>query len=226
MEGEEKKLIADIKKMAKAEQMSAVKIQAKELVRTRNYITKFIQLRAHLNGVLLKIQCVKSHEAMASAMKRYRHHYHRHHYHRSPSSPPPHTHTLHRNPSTTGAMIKMNQQFSIPGLQKIMMEFQRENEKAELTQEMMGETLDDVMDEEGDEEEQDKIVDQVLDEIGVSFGDQIPEAAAGQLGGPAAEPAAAALCASRRAARAVRRPHYRLHLRPAGHEAWAPEGRR
>ena len=36
--------------------------------------------------------------------------------------------------STTGAMIKMNQQFSIPGLQKIMMEFQRENEKAELTQ--------------------------------------------------------------------------------------------
>mmetsp|Transcript_100873 Transcript_100873/g.289560 ORF Transcript_100873/g.289560 Transcript_100873/m.289560 type:complete len:198 (-) Transcript_100873:200-793(-) len=197
MEGEEKKLIADIKKMAKAEQMSAVKIQAKELVRTRNYITKFIQLRAHLNGVLLKIQCVKSHEAMASAMK-----------------------------STTGAMIKMNQQFSIPGLQKIMMEFQRENEKAELTQEMMGETLDDVMDEEGDEEEQDKIVDQVLDEIGVSFGDQIPEAAAGQLGGPAAEPAAAALCASRRAARAVRRPHYRLHLRPAGHEAWAPEGRR
>ena len=36
-------------------------------------------------------------------------------------------------------MIKMNQQFSIPGLQKIMAEFQRENEKAELTQEMMGE---------------------------------------------------------------------------------------
>ena len=39
-------------------------------------------------------------------------------------------------------MIKMNQQFSIPGLQKIMMEFQRENEKAELTQVSPGTKVD------------------------------------------------------------------------------------
>lgn len=153
MEGEEKKLVNDIKKLAKAGQMGAVKIQAKELVRTRNYITKFIQLRAHLNAVLLKIQCVKSHEAMASALK-----------------------------STTAAMIRMNQQFSMPGLQKIMMEFAKENEKAELTQEMMGDTMDDVMGEEGDEEEEDAIVNQVLDEIGVSFTDDVPEAPMGLKG--------------------------------------------
>jgi charged multivesicular body protein 2A len=64
MEREEKKLIADIKKMANQGQMKAVTIQAKELVRTKNYITKFLQMRAHLNAVLLKIQTVKSHEAV------------------------------------------------------------------------------------------------------------------------------------------------------------------
>jgi len=64
MEREEKKLIADIKKMAAQGQMKAVQIQAKELVRTRNFITKFLQMRAHLNAVSLKIQTIKSHEAV------------------------------------------------------------------------------------------------------------------------------------------------------------------
>lgn len=44
-------------------------ILAKDLVRTRNYITKFIEFRSHLQGVALKLETVRSHEAMASAMK-------------------------------------------------------------------------------------------------------------------------------------------------------------
>ena len=46
MEREEKKLISDIKKMAELNQTKPMQIQAKELVRTRNYITKFIQMRS------------------------------------------------------------------------------------------------------------------------------------------------------------------------------------
>ena len=42
METQEKKVIADIKKMAKAGQMDAVKVMAKDLVRTRQYIIKFM----------------------------------------------------------------------------------------------------------------------------------------------------------------------------------------
>ena len=49
--------------------MGPVKIMAKDLVRTRTYITKFIELRSHLNAVALKLQTVKSQEAMARAMK-------------------------------------------------------------------------------------------------------------------------------------------------------------
>ena len=40
MEQQEKKVIADIKKTAKTGQMDAVKVMAKDLVRTRNHIKK------------------------------------------------------------------------------------------------------------------------------------------------------------------------------------------
>ena len=48
MEQQEKKIIADIKKMAKQGQMDAVKIMAKDLVRTRKYVKKFMLMRANI----------------------------------------------------------------------------------------------------------------------------------------------------------------------------------
>jgi charged multivesicular body protein 2A len=68
LEREEKRLTMEIKKAAKDQQMSSVKIMAKDLVRTRQYITKFIEMRSHLQGCGLKLQTVKSHQAMAEAM--------------------------------------------------------------------------------------------------------------------------------------------------------------
>jgi charged multivesicular body protein 2A len=69
LEREEKRLTLDIKKMARQQQMNAVKIMAKDLVRTRNYITRFIEMRSHLQSCALKLQTVTSHHAMAEAMK-------------------------------------------------------------------------------------------------------------------------------------------------------------
>jgi charged multivesicular body protein 2A len=65
LEREEQRLTIEIKKAAKAQQMGSVKIMAKDLVRTRQYITKFIEMRSHLQGCALKLQTVKSHQAMA-----------------------------------------------------------------------------------------------------------------------------------------------------------------
>jgi charged multivesicular body protein 2A len=56
LESNEKKLIADIKKSAKGNQMGAMKVMAKDLVRTRKYIEKFIEMKTHLNAVALKMQ--------------------------------------------------------------------------------------------------------------------------------------------------------------------------
>ena len=47
----------------------AVKIMAKDLVRTRRYVKKFILMRANIQAVALKIQTLKSQDAMAQAMK-------------------------------------------------------------------------------------------------------------------------------------------------------------
>ena len=42
---------------------------AKDIVRTRRYIKKFILMRANIQAVSLKIQTLKSNDAMAQAMK-------------------------------------------------------------------------------------------------------------------------------------------------------------
>jgi len=55
MEQQEKKVIADIKKTAKTGQMDAVKVMAKDLVRTRQHIKKFMLMRANMQAVSLKM---------------------------------------------------------------------------------------------------------------------------------------------------------------------------
>jgi charged multivesicular body protein 2A len=153
LQKEEQRLTIEIKKMARENQMKAVKIMAKDLVRTRQYITKFIEMRSHLQGCALKLQTVKSHQAMAEAMA-----------------------------STAKAMSKMNKAVNVPSINKMMAEFERENMKSEMMQEMMGDAIDDALADENDEEEEDRIVAQVLDEIGIDMNEAIPNAPAIGLG--------------------------------------------
>lgn len=156
----ERKLIADIKANAKKNQMNAVKIMAKDLVRCRKYQSKFLEMKTHLQGVNLQLQTMKSTQAMASSM------------------------------ATVGKIMhSMNQKIDAPSMQKIMKEFQRENEKMQMTEEMMGDAVDGIM--EDDEEEQENVVNMVLDEIGIEMGDKMNATAHGNIqAGPQAEAAA------------------------------------
>lgn len=61
LENQEKKLIQEIKKSAKAGQMGAAKIQAKDLVRTRRYVEKFYSMRTQLQAISLRIQVCTIH---------------------------------------------------------------------------------------------------------------------------------------------------------------------
>jgi len=56
LELQEKKLISDIKKSAKAGQIPACKVMAKDLVRTRRHVQKFYQMKTQLQGIALRIQ--------------------------------------------------------------------------------------------------------------------------------------------------------------------------
>lgn len=68
----------------------------------------------------------------------------------------------------TMALGSMNKTMNLPSLQRIAMEFERENDLMEQRQEMMDDAVDDAMDV-GEEEEGDEIVEQVLEEIGVDL---------------------------------------------------------
>lgn len=146
MEAQEKKLIADIKKMAKDNQMDAVKIMAKDLVRTRRYVKKFILMRANIQAVSLKVQTLRSQNAMAMAMK-----------------------------GVTRALQNMNRQMNLPQIQKIMHEFERQSDMMDMKEEMMSEAIDDVIGDEEDEDESDVVVTQILDELGVQLNQKLGE---------------------------------------------------
>lgn len=68
----------------------------------------------------------------------------------------------------TMALGSMNKSMNLPQLQRIAMEFERENDIMEQRQEMMDDAVDDAMDV-GVEEEGDEVVEQVLEEIGIDF---------------------------------------------------------
>lgn len=144
MEQQEKKVIADIKKLAKEGQMvkfsnslllkvivilfqDAVKIMAKDLVRTRRYVKKFMLMKANIQAVSLKIQTLRSQNAMAQAMK-----------------------------GVTKAMQSMNRQLNLPQIQRILQEFEKQSEIMDMKEEMMNEAIDDAM--EGDEDEEERFV--------------------------------------------------------------------
>lgn len=68
----------------------------------------------------------------------------------------------------------MNRGLNLPGIQRIMTEFEKESSMMDMKEEMMSDAVDDVMDEEEDEEEEgDKILKEVLDEIGVGLSQQV-----------------------------------------------------
>lgn len=56
MQSQESKLKTDIKKSAKEGHMGAVRIQAKDLVRTRRYIDKFQAMETQMTAIKLRIQ--------------------------------------------------------------------------------------------------------------------------------------------------------------------------
>ncbi|XP_055327984.1 charged multivesicular body protein 2a-like [Paramacrobiotus metropolitanus] len=144
MEQQEKKIIMDIKKMAKDNQMDAVKVMAKDLVRTRRYVKKFMMMRANIQAVSLKITGLKSTNAMAQAMK-----------------------------GVAKAMGQMNKQMNLPQIQKIMQEFEKQSEIMDMKEEMMNDAMDDAIGADDDEEETDQIVNKVLDELGLQIADQV-----------------------------------------------------
>ena len=107
------------------------------------YIQKFYSMRTQLQAISLRIQTVRSNEQMMQSMK-----------------------------GATSLLGSMNRQMNLPALQRIAMEFEKENDIMDQRQEMMEDAIDDVTGPE-DEEEGEEVVKEVLDEIGVDLGQAV-----------------------------------------------------
>merc|ERR1711993_121179 len=113
---------------------------AKDLVRTRQHIKKFMLMRANLQAVSLKMTTMKSQHTMANAMK-----------------------------GVTKAMGRMNKSMNLPQIQKIMAEFEKQSEMMEMKGEMMDDAIDDAMDDGETEEDTEQLVGQILGELGIEI---------------------------------------------------------
>ncbi|QLL30622.1 hypothetical protein HG536_0A04395 [Torulaspora globosa] len=161
LETQEKKLVADIKGSAKNGQVAAAKVQAKDLVRTKNHIQKFDNMKTQLQAISLRIQAVRSSDQMTRSMR-----------------------------EATLLLAGMNRSMNLPQLQRISMEFEKQNDLMDQRQEFMDESIDNVMGDELDEDEEaEEIVNKVLDEIGVDLNAQLHKAPQDVVVNSAVEPA-------------------------------------
>eukprot|EP01013_Petalomonas_cantuscygni_P039245 TRINITY_DN70608_c0_g1_i1.p1 TRINITY_DN70608_c0_g1~~TRINITY_DN70608_c0_g1_i1.p1 ORF type:complete len:220 (-),score=48.48 TRINITY_DN70608_c0_g1_i1:150-809(-) len=143
MQTQEQKLIADMRAMARKNQMDAVKIMARDLVRTRKYVTKFYKMRAQMQAVSLRLTTLSSTAQMTDAMK-----------------------------GVTRTMVSMNRQMDVAAMQRVMMEFEKQSDIMTMKEEVMNDAIDDVMDDEGDEEtEMEGMVQQIFDELRLDMKD-------------------------------------------------------
>lgn len=152
LEQQETKLISEIRKMCKNGQVKQAKIKAKDLMRTKNYIKKFDIMNTKLNMINLRIQTIRTGDLMSKTVR-----------------------------EATGLLNAMNRGINLPQLQKISMEFEKQNEMMDQKQEMMDESLDDIFEEEDEEEEADEFLNQIMDEIGVDLKSKLNNAPAENL---------------------------------------------
>ena len=148
LQNEEKKLIAEIKKVAKTNNVGPVRVMAKDLVRLKRHVNKFYEMKSQLSGVDLRLQTMNSTQTMAGVIR-----------------------------GVTPALAKINKQMNLPELNNMMKEFYKENQKMEMTDEMMGEAIDMALDHEDDDVQTDEVVNQVLSEIGVEISGQLEHGA-------------------------------------------------
>ena len=138
IESQQKKLIAEIKKLAKQGQVPSAKVLAKDLVRMRNQVTKMYAMRSQLQSVEMQMATMKTSAVLGESLQ-----------------------------GVTRAMVAMNKAINLPALNAAMREFLEESQRMDLTEEMMEDAVGMAVDTDDIAGESDEVVNQVLSEIGV-----------------------------------------------------------
>ncbi|XP_076603550.1 charged multivesicular body protein 2Ba [Chaetodon auriga] len=157
LEKQEKQMEAEIKKMAKSGNKEACTILAKQLVQLRKQKNRTYAVSSKVTSMSTQTKVMNSQMKMAGAMS-----------------------------STAKTMQAVNKKMDPQKTLKTMQDFQKENMKMGMTEDMINDTLDDIFEDSGDEEESQGIVNQVLDEIGIEISGKMVRAPAAGKGLPGA----------------------------------------
>jgi charged multivesicular body protein 2B len=143
LDKQEKQITLELKQRAKTVPNGkdpALAALAKQLVQVRKQKEKMLAAKAHIGAVGMQATSMASQVAAASAIG-----------------------------SVTSAMGVANSAMDVKATMKIMQEFQRENERLEVKQEMMDDALIDAFDTDEVNEEAEQVTNQVLAELGVEM---------------------------------------------------------
>ncbi|KAM6970778.1 charged multivesicular body protein 2Ba [Aplochiton taeniatus] len=149
LERQEKQMEMEIKKMAKTGNREACKILAKQLVQLRKQKNRTYAVSSKVTSMSTQTKLMNSQMKMAGAMS-----------------------------ATAKTMQAVNKKMDPQKTLQTMQNFQKENMKMGMTEDMINDTLDEIFDESGDEEESQDIVNQVLDEIGIEISGKMVRAPA------------------------------------------------
>jgi division protein CdvB (Snf7/Vps24/ESCRT-III family) len=148
LDREEKRLAAEIKKLAKAGQNSTVKVLAQQIVRVRKQKEKIYAAKGQLSSVGTKVTTMQAQQSVSNGV----------------------THATH-------AMAYSNSVTPLPQMQRTMVQYQKQNEMAEMKEEMM----DDMFEDPEEDEQADEELSKVMDSIGLEVSSSLPSASKNSL---------------------------------------------
>ncbi|XP_017486372.1 PREDICTED: charged multivesicular body protein 2b-like, partial [Rhagoletis zephyria] len=149
LEKEEKKLETEIKKLAKQGQTKACQTLAKQLIQIRNQKTRATAANYRIGAVGAQAKMMGANNVVAAAMG-----------------------------SASNAMKVTNEQMNPEKISGILKQFEEENMKMDMKDEMIEESLNGILDNSDDESEQDLVVNKILDEIGIEVNQKLSKVSA------------------------------------------------
>jgi hypothetical protein len=143
IERQEKKTMAEIKKMAEKGQHGPAKIMSKDVARQRKQRDQYLMMGSQLKAMEMQMNSSSMNEQIMTALS-----------------------------GSTQVMMNVNENMDVAGVRNTLMEFNKQMGKAEMNQEMMGDAMD-MMDGEGVGTDADDVYEGILGEIGLQGANQV-----------------------------------------------------
>ncbi len=144
------KILNEIKKHLKNNQMDSALILSKDLIRIRNNINNLIKMQSQIKAFILRLQTIKSSNTMSISMN-----------------------------NIAKSLRLLNSQMSIVSLQKIICDFEKQNEIMDIKEEITNESINNVVDDDINgiqiDDETKKIIDELSEEIGIDLNELLPK---------------------------------------------------